>query len=276
MKLKSTDLTKITREKSHQVVGKGKIPLEMMIDGKKFRGQVSEASASRLTTPINHEKMSPELISIIHDLNNQVSAIIGNTELGILNSKPDQAVFENLSYIKTACSKVSKLLQKLNPQVQSSKLSKIKIYDPELQFHRGRGRILVMDDKLEVRNVVGQILTKLGYEVDTAEDGMVVLEKYEKTMDAGRKYDVVILDVNIPGGFGAEMTIQELFKIDSEVNAIVFSGCHNVGIMNNYDKFGFRGYVTKPFTVEELRRIIKKSLSYPKCRARNYPGTSLV
>lgn len=122
-----------------------------------------------------------------------------------------------------------------------------------------QGRVLVMDDMPEVRNIVSQILRRLGHEVDSSHDGAETVKKYKQAMKAGRKYDVVILDLNIPEGMGAEDTLRELLKLDPAVNALISSGCHNADMITNYEKFGFHGFVTKPFTVDELSRAVSNT-----------------
>ncbi len=121
---------------------------------------------------------------------------------------------------------------------------------------KGSGKILFMDDRQEVRSVMGSILERLGYKPDCAEDGTDAIGKYKQSLETGSPYDVVILDLNIPGGLGAEKTIVELKKIDPDVRALVCSGYHNSSIMTNHRHYGFRGFVTKPFTVRELSKAL--------------------
>ena len=121
-------------------------------------------------------------------------------------------------------------------------------------------RILVMDDKLEVRQVVGQILSELGYKTAFAADGTQAIKLYKDSLKKDLKFDAVIMDVNIPNGMGGEETVRRLRQIDPDVNAIVFSGCHNAHIMSNFHKFGFQGFVSKPFTLEELNRIVTDTI----------------
>lgn len=136
---------------------------------------------------------------------------------------------------------------------------KEKVESAKTETIKEQGRVLVMDDMPEVRNIVSQILKRLGHEVDSARDGAETLRKYKQAMKLGSKYDVVILDLNIPGGMGGEDTLMELLKIDPGVNALVSSGCHSAEMVAKYEKFGFRGFVTKPFTVDELRRAISNT-----------------
>jgi CheY-like chemotaxis protein len=135
---------------------------------------------------------------------------------------------------------------------------------------KGHGKILFMDDRNEVRNVVCNILNKLGYESECAEHGYEAIEKYKRAYNSDHPYDAVILDLNIPEGLGAEETIRELRRFDPKVKALVCSGYHNSHIMTNHEKFGFSGYVTKPFTVNELSRIVHETINQEKNADRPY------
>jgi len=139
----------------------------------------------------------------------------------------------------------------------------------------GKGRILVMDDRSEVRTIVSNILEKLGYESDCTIDGFEALDYYRKAMEEGNTYDAVILDLNIPGGMGAEKTMQELLKIDPKVKALVSSGFHDATVMKDYNKFGFCGYVTKPFTVSDFSLIISNIVSGIGSGTETYSGKIL-
>jgi PAS domain S-box-containing protein len=123
-----------------------------------------------------------------------------------------------------------------------------------------RGKILVMDDDEVIREIAGAILSYIGYDVAFASDGKEAIDQYIKAKENGEKYDVVIMDLTIPGGMGAEDTIKKLIDIDPEIKAIVSSGYSNAPIISDFYKYGFRGAVTKPFRIEELTKTVKDVL----------------
>ena len=115
------------------------------------------------------------------------------------------------------------------------------------------GRVLVMDDEDSIRDMVGDILSLHGYMADFARNGEEAITLYQENV-----YDVVILDLTIPGGMGGKETIRELLKIDPKVKAIVSSGYSSDPIMSYYKQYGFRNVMAKPYKIEELDEIIQR------------------
>ena len=121
---------------------------------------------------------------------------------------------------------------------------------------KGQGKILVMDDQESILNMVRRFLEKIGYTVEVAIDGEQAVELYRNAFMSQHSFDIVILDVTIPGGMGGEKTILELMKIDPEVKAVVSSGYSNDPVMANYEEYGFCGVIPKPYRMNELARVI--------------------
>lgn len=125
----------------------------------------------------------------------------------------------------------------------------------------GKEKILVMDDDDIIRDVAGKMLTKLGYEVDFARDGSEAIELYKKSKNSGRPFDVVIIDLTIPGGMGGRETMQKLLEIDPHVKAIVSSGYSDDAVMSNYTNYNFKGVIAKPYRIEELSKTVRSVLA---------------
>ncbi|NIA23104.1 MAG: PAS domain S-box protein [Proteobacteria bacterium] len=124
-----------------------------------------------------------------------------------------------------------------------------------------KARILVMDDEKMIRDVVGEMLNIMGYEVDFAADGNEAIKKYKDAMDKNMKFDVVLLDLTIPGGMGGRETIKKLLELDPMVKGIVVSGYSTDVIISKYKKYGFKNAVLKPFQMEELSSALKEVLN---------------
>ncbi|MEJ2355830.1 MAG: ATP-binding protein [candidate division WOR-3 bacterium] len=125
---------------------------------------------------------------------------------------------------------------------------------------KGKGKILIMDDKSFVRNAAIKALTMFGYEVKGASNGEEALSMYKKAMSKDKPFELIILDLTIPGGMGGEDTLKGLRKINPDVKAIVSSGYSDNPVMSEFKKHGFNAMVRKPYQYEELCEIVRKVL----------------
>jgi len=118
-----------------------------------------------------------------------------------------------------------------------------------------------MDDEEVIHLTVGRMLEELGYEVDGVFGGVEALNAYEASLEAGNPYDVVIMDLTIPGGMGGEEAVKKLHEIHAEVPVIVSSGYSNDQVMANYEDYGFHGIVRKPVDMFELADAVQEVLN---------------
>lgn len=121
---------------------------------------------------------------------------------------------------------------------------------------KGSGRVLVVDDQEAIRTLVDFSLTRLGYEVIAADNSLDGIEIYRQALEAGRRFDLVILDLTLPGGMGGKEAMKKLIDIDPMVNAVVSSGYATDATMSRYEDFGFRGMIAKPYQASELGRKV--------------------
>ncbi|MGQ0794396.1 MAG: PAS domain S-box protein [Deltaproteobacteria bacterium] len=120
----------------------------------------------------------------------------------------------------------------------------------------GNGKILVMDDEDIVRETVSAILANLGYEVVPAADGNEAIEIYKRAKASDRAFDLVIMDLTVPGGMGGRETMRRLLEFDPEIKAIVSSGYQGDTVMADHKGFGFKGVVGKPYKIQELSKTV--------------------
>ena len=171
--------------------------------------------------------------------------------------------------LASAYSVVRKHDGRINVETQAGRGTTFQIYLPasaksaespareseQKQFF-GQGRVLVMDDEVEILMLAGEMLKAMGYECATARDGTEALEKYAIARSDGNPFAVVIMDLTIPEGMGGKDAIRRLKALDPEAKAIVSSGYSYDPVMANFQEHGFCGVIPKPYVMEELGRVL--------------------
>ncbi len=126
----------------------------------------------------------------------------------------------------------------------------------EEKIRHGKGKILVMDDEEIIRELAYEMLSSLRYDVTVVEDGFQAIDIYKNAKESKEPYDLVIMDLTIPGGMGGNEAIKELLKFDPDVVAVVSSGYSNDPVMANFKEHGFRGVIPKPYKMIEVSKIL--------------------
>ncbi len=122
----------------------------------------------------------------------------------------------------------------------------------------GQGRVLVMDDDEDVREVLSRMLAALGYEVIPTGDGEEAVARYRELQDQGRTVVAVIMDLTVPGGMGGRDAMRALLRLDPGVRGIVISGYSNDPVMSRPRDFGFCGVIPKPVGLADLRETLAR------------------
>ena len=130
---------------------------------------------------------------------------------------------------------------------------------PPSAFRPHRGRIMVMDDEEYILDLAVNMLEHFGYEAVGVRNGSEAIESYRQAIDAGKRFDAVIMDLTIPGGMGGRDALLELKGVDPEVVAIVSSGYSNDPVMANFREHGFCGVLMKPYTIEDMINTIDEA-----------------
>jgi len=118
--------------------------------------------------------------------------------------------------------------------------------------------ILIIDDEESIRDSCSQILIKDGYKAETAEDGYKGLQKIEEV-----KPEMVLIDLKMPGISGMEV-LEKVKDRDPHIIPIVITGYGTVESAVEAMKKGAYDFITKPFTPDELRVIVKRGLERRK------------
>ena len=125
----------------------------------------------------------------------------------------------------------------------------------------GEGRVLIMDDDELIRELLCKMLKRLGYSPESVCNGNEAIDTYHSAIDSGKNFDIVILDLTIPGGMGGKETLTELLKIDPDVKAIMSSGYAGSSILSEYEEYGFKGLAEKPYTMAKLSQVVYNVLN---------------
>lgn len=131
-------------------------------------------------------------------------------------------------------------------------------------FGELKGRVLFMDDEEPIRSMAAVLLARLGLEAVTAEDGAEAVRLFQQARETQRPFDVVVMDLTVPGGMGGLQALQEMRALDPEVRAIVSSGYSSDPVLANFRAHGFRGMVAKPYRITDLAEALRAVLAEPR------------
>ena len=121
-------------------------------------------------------------------------------------------------------------------------------------------KILVLEDEPAIIKILDKMLRHMKLQPTFTLNGSETIEEYKNAMENDQGFNLVLIDLTIPGGLGGKDTIIVLQKLDPDVKAIVSSGYSNNPIMSRPKEYGFQDVLKKPFTLRELREIIMKYL----------------
>ncbi len=119
------------------------------------------------------------------------------------------------------------------------------------------GTVLICDDEDLMRRVTGQMLERQGYTVLYTAAGKEAVERYQKFTG---EVSLVILDLNLYEESGLDV-FRQLKKLDPDVNVIISSGYSEHEHLTEARNEGAAGFLQKPFTMDKLLKIVKKSLA---------------
>jgi len=126
-----------------------------------------------------------------------------------------------------------------------------------------KGKILIVDDELSVRDSLNKWFHEEGYEVHTAEDANEALTRMAET-----KFDAALLDIKMRGTDGIELQ-KRLHEIDPELISIMMTGYASVETAVEALKNGAYDYVTKPLDPDEISHLVKNALSHRRAQEEN-------
>jgi two-component system cell cycle sensor histidine kinase/response regulator CckA len=122
-------------------------------------------------------------------------------------------------------------------------------------------RVLVMDDEEYVRNFVKAALRRLGHEAVLAGDDREAVSVLEQSERDGKRIDVAILDMTIPGGTGGVEALERLRAVVPDLPAVASSGYSADSVLAHPEDHGFDDTLPKPFTLANLEAVLARVLA---------------
>ena len=126
-----------------------------------------------------------------------------------------------------------------------------------LEQLQGKGElILVIDDEQQQRIIASQMLSILGYQVETVTSG-------EEALDFlwNQSMDLIILDMIMDPGMNGRQTYEQISKIRPGQKAIIVSGFSENEEVKKVLELGADSFVRKPYTLEQIGIAVKKGLA---------------
>jgi len=110
--------------------------------------------------------------------------------------------------------------------------------------------ILHMDDDPEMREITSLLLEHKGHHVVSCCNVDEAVAAFREHLAQGSRFDLVVLDLSIPGQKGGVEGMREILAIDPEAKIVACSGA-GLSELENLDR-GFIGFIEKPFTAKDL------------------------
>lgn len=128
--------------------------------------------------------------------------------------------------------------------------------------------ILIVDDEFSMREFLTILLEKEGFQTLTAADGNSALKKI-----ADHTVDLLISDIRMPG-LGGLGLLEKIKAVDSSIPAIMMTAYASPEDAVDAMKNGAYDYITKPFKVDEIKRVISSALATKETASQPEPASA--
>ncbi len=205
-----------------------------------------------------------------HDLNNQLTGIIGNLSLILMTSSPEPITRERILGAKKTAHQAQELSRQMQLLAQSEAgfdetanaagpIIPLPIPAPTPAEEQPR-RVLVLDDEEAICTLVSTVLDSMGFKVTEATDVLAAIRACEEAIKTGRPFDLVISDLSLDGEMSGSDAVARLKTIDPNLKAIVSSGYDNDPIMSHYREHGFCAAISKPYEISRLSKVVCEAI----------------
>jgi two-component system, NtrC family, response regulator AlgB len=126
----------------------------------------------------------------------------------------------------------------------------------------GSMRLIIIDDEENIRRTTAVVLEGLGHETATAENRAEALKRIE-----GERFDLAFLDLKLDGESGLDL-LPEMLKLEPRLEVVVFTAYASIETAVEAMRRGAADYIPKPFTPEQIRRVLNRILEARRLRER--------
>ena len=126
-----------------------------------------------------------------------------------------------------------------------------------------KSKILVVDDEQGIRTMLKAVLTREGYDVSEADDGVSAVKAVEN-----QAFDLILMDIRMSDMDGIE-AMAEIIKISPSIPVMMMTAHASVKTAVDALKSGAYDYLTKPLDIDELKILVEKGLEYYRLREEN-------
>lgn len=129
---------------------------------------------------------------------------------------------------------------------------------PRAEFSPG-GSILIVDDDVEVRESLGEMVLQLGFDPTLVADGQAALALLGPSPTEPR-FRAIFMDLTIKGGLGGKQTVRRLREAGLTTPVVVVSGYSDDPVIVSPQDYGFTDGITKPFLRAHLVAVLARVL----------------
>ena len=120
------------------------------------------------------------------------------------------------------------------------------------------GRILVMDDEKDIRDILSKMLNHLHYEVEVASNGSEAIALFKNAIAINKPFNSVIMDLKVANGMSGEDAISVLLGLYPGTKIILCTGSVGDQIIADYRTYGICAIIRKPFKINDLSNALQK------------------
>ncbi|MBN2343073.1 MAG: response regulator [Deltaproteobacteria bacterium] len=220
------------------------------------------------TKLIHLESLLDSSESIVHDINNQLAAIVALSDLISRMSDVHYDITNKVAKISESAKIIVSLTEKWTMLSKGHSVfltNELSAEKRERAVHsgghtqRGQSRkmhILLVDDEEVVCAATEEMLKRLNYDVTSMRSGAEAIEYYEHHWE---HIDLIVLDMMMPEMDGVEV-FSKIRKVNPDANVLVSSGYSDNDKARILTEQGARGYLQKPFRLAQLSETVRSVL----------------